>query len=310
MDNVQPNVQLYVVPGHYKNKYEVSEIDGGITKLDVIRVFGPDPKHEGMWLCDDGKSRTDSNILDNYELMNLAPSKEQMSEKSHLFRDFEEVVPPKQKPSQKIYTEKIPENLFKNDETINPEDINFPSVSIPILGSLEIAVIEKLNIEKYNADILDKFGDESLCKKPRNIQIILDIPFMYDLDSLRSTVKMLNLDEKTISDYLTKNMIDIVDIPSLLNNEIKNMLRDINYGNEQKTEIREYQVIHENSNNSIKPQKTNTEESSEIFLQEEVVMEINKNSETTKEAVVQKDLAPELTSGIEGIDKFLESYLG
>lgn len=267
--------QIYVVPGHYRNKYENSETEGGIPKLEVIRVYGPDPKREGFWICDDGKPRTDSNILDNYQLMDVVSSKENVANNSHLFYDFEPIEPPKKKQTPKItlvgaeVTEVF--KLFPEQESTEVIDVSkiFPNIQ-PININIDVAIIEKLNILTYNDSIVEKYGDVSLCKPVKNIEICFDIPFMYDLENLRKTVTMLNLDEKVISEYLTNRVLEVVDIKTLLNREITNMLTDINY--------------------SLKTEK---------------VQEFKKESQPEH----KEEIAPELSNGIENIDKYLSNYI-
>lgn len=284
--------QIYVVPGHYRNKYENSETEGGISKLDVIRVYGPDPKREGFWICDDGKPRTDSNILDNYQLMDVVSSKENVANNSHLFFDFEPIEPPKKKQTHKIAlvgteaTEAFklfPEqesaslkNVFDGAEVIDVSKI-FPNIQ-PININIDVAIIEKLNILTYNDSIVEKYGDVSLCKPVKNIEICFDIPFMYDLENLCKTVTMLNLDEKVISEYLTNRVLEVVDIKTLLNREITNMLTDMNY--------------------SLKTEKVQEfKKESQPELREEHQPEL------------KEEIAPELSNGIENIDKYLSNYI-
>lgn len=286
--------QIYVIPGHYRNKYEGGETEGGIPKLDVIRVYGPDPKKEGFWICDDGKSRTDSNILDNYQLMDLAPSKESASNNSHLFADFETIEPPKKKQHQPTVQPTVQPTI----EAITPAEVAetfklFPEQE-PI--NVDVAIIEKLNILTYNDSIIEKYGDTVLCKPIKNIGICFDIPFMYDLDNLRKTVTMLNLDEKVISEYLTNRVLDVVDIKSLLNREIINMLTDINYSlKTEKESISEHQQ---------EPQSENKPE----YMPEPYIQEPYPKIQIEPENQPQQEISPELSEGIENIGKYLAKY--
>lgn len=276
--------QIYVVPGHYRNKYENSETEGGISKLDVIRVYGPDPKREGFWICDDGKPRTDSNILDNYQLMDVVSSKENVANNSHLFFDFEPIEPPKKKQTHKIAlvgteaTEAF--KLFPEQESASLKNV-FDGAEV-----IDVAIIEKLNILTYNDSIVEKYGDVSLCKPVKNIEICFDIPFMYDLENLRKTVTMLNLDEKVISEYLTNRVLEVVDIKTLLNREITNMLTDINY--------------------SLKTEKVQEfKKESQPELKEEHQPELKEEHQPE----LKKEITPELSNGIENIDKYLSNYI-
>ena len=288
LNNLNNMGNNFVVIGHYRNNADTEPIDGSIPSVDILRVLGPDPKKEGFWICDGGISRRETYILENYSLI---PTEEQKKPiKNHLFKDFENLKNP-----EIIHTNY--DNIPQNIEVSNVQQINKytnPVIINPI--NVDIEIIEKLNIETYNKYIFDKYGDSSQFKKVRNIKLEFSVPFMYDIVNLRNTIKMLNLDEKEISNYLTEKVLESVDIKSLLSMEIRNMLTDINYDLNQSEVIIPEVIIPE----VIIP---------EVVKEPEIIIpEVVKEPEVIIPEVVTEN-SKKLNEGLLTISKYLSNYI-
>lgn len=222
-DNMEP---IYVVkPGHYVEK---STMDSD-TKT-IIRIIGPSKDREGYWLTEDKKEISEYLLQNDYVAMDTSPTDGNKNKKKgkDIFGDFKKVDVDVQQQEQPVVEHIIVETNINQPIQEQPEikkqpdSSNISNNKRNIELGFDINVIEKLNIDNINRKKKEKLGIEHGISKPV-ITIELPIEFNYDLEKLRQTIELLDLNETEIVNYIVSK-IDMSQIQMALFTEVQNII--------------------------------------------------------------------------------------
>ncbi len=237
-----------IIPGHYQSKDSFNS-----EKPDIMRLLGPDKNKEGYWINQDKKSIPEYELTENWILLDTSSNKEgkklppinifagigDVDDNETFFNS--ELNPPIAEDSSLKFT-KINEEL-----TIEPKREKTKKLSEEILKKVEIpfdiSIIEKINIDNLNKIAFDKFGIDKKFRKPI-INVNLPIEFNYDINKLRQTIDLLELDENIIINFLIEQL-DLNSIKPLLKSKIKEYLIKENEEIIQPNIVIEKQIIDE-----------------------------------------------------------------
>lgn len=207
----------FVIPGHYKHRDSPEIGENPESNIEIIRVLGEDPNKSDYFLLQDGRSLSEHNILDNYIPIQTAQTE-------------------KDKPN------KLPNNLLKGIGEIEVEKLtekNIVEERKPFSSNIEKEYLSKQNKAKEvltpNTDLVslntpeEEFTLQILKKLKQNqtstLQVTVNLEMPYDLNKLRESIELLNLDQKMISSYILHglNLFD-----SLENSVRESLVKKIN----------------------------------------------------------------------------------
>ena len=214
----------FIYPGFYENPDKSSD-----EKREIYKVLGPSER-EGYWKTSDvNVELSEYELLNSFVRLDIQPKQEAQSKnKSRLFADFEEI--PLQTLQTPIYHDQKPEETIHRvviDDSISNIRVDNhigADVIIPNPLSKDLEIIERLNIDACNAESFEKFGDSTILDSKPIINIEFETELNYNIDKLRTTIKLLNLDKTVIAEYLTKKIIEDQDIEYLIMEKVLEIL--------------------------------------------------------------------------------------
>lgn len=246
----------FIYPGFYENPNNSSE-----EKRDIVRIIGPSNTREDYWKTTDVHVEiSEYDLIHNYIRVDMHSKQDApVKDKSRLFADFEPIeVKPVQPahittPSHDTKTQETEYSNNFDDRLPNTGPvINIPgSDSYQILKRIEepfnadLEIIERLNIDRCNAESFEKYGDASALESKPSIVVEFEAELNYNIDKVRSTIKLLNLDNEIIAEYLTKKIIEEQDIEQLIFEKVLEMLEGSNIPS--KSELKELQSVFNDS---------------------------------------------------------------
>lgn len=256
MDN-----QIIIELGHYQEKSTL-----GSDKANIIKIIGPVPDRDGYWLTLDNQKIPEYILIENYVRLDISPTqKGNKKPNKKLFMGFEPVKEQNQNQNQNknknqnLNTQNVQDNSQiivkspssrENQEQIITSVPNGPTFKQEEIISKEHEyknILDKLNYTYINKQHIDKFGIPKT-KDTEKISITLDIEFPFDLEKVKQTSKLLELDFKKVSEYLLST-ITINNINKLIEEKIINLLEidEIKKVSEpiieQKTEIVDIPIV-------------------------------------------------------------------
>jgi hypothetical protein len=286
-----------LIPGHYKEKFSNTE------NPVIIKIVGPDPNNEGKYLSIEGKTYSESNLVENYIPLVTAPTeesfKQSLNKSKRLFGDFKPIT----EENAKIF-----ETIENHDKYDYVDNYQGPPVTETILETKIVQtpsfketqepeheyknILEKLNLTTINKQSQEKFGIPAT-KEKQTISLNLEIDLNYDIDKIKQTINILELDNKKVAEYLLSTIKLNTDILKLVGNEISKILtNEITKNDENKYPT--FQVIH---------QVEKVEETQVI----EPVIEIKNSSENEEILVVSEEDLIELDKKYEKLMSNLNS---
>jgi len=209
---------IIIIPGQYQLKSTI-----GTEKPEIIRIMGADVKHPDNWLTLDKKSIPSYVIENDYVRLDMIPNLEYAKKETpDIFGDFEAIeLNEIQTPLQ---TKQTPENTKTKFEIIKEEFSNENEIkNITILPESHISII----LKKINIDILNKkanFSKDEIKKPIINIEI--PITLNYEIDKLRATIDLMDLDINEVIDFIVNSTS--LNILPLLKQALKYELLNIN----------------------------------------------------------------------------------
>lgn len=282
MDN-----QIIIELGHYQEKSTI-----GSDKANIIKIIGPVPNKDGYWLTLDNQKIPEYILIENYVRLDIAPTqKGNKKPNKKLFMGFE----PVKEQNQNTNTQNVQDNsqiiVQSPSSKENQEKIITSVPDGPTFKQEEIIkeheyknILDKLNYTYINKQHIDKFGIPKT-KDNEKISITLDINFPFDLEKVKQTSKLLELDFKKVSEYLLST-ITINNINKLIEEKLINLLETT-----EPTEV-------------IKPPiESKTEINSEIITVPIIEPEIEPEIESKTEVNIV------LEEKISEIDKFLSNFI-
>lgn len=286
-----------ITVGHYQSKNSLNS-----DKADIIRIIGEDSTREGYWKTQDGKTIPGYDILENWIKLDTHSTKEGkklppinifdgLGDNSEIEEEFEQPTIHKVQPP-------IFEQELKFQEQLRQQNVS-PIIQEQIIQEqvpFDISILEKINIDNLNKKAYDAYGIENKFKKPI-IEIILPIVFNYDIDKLKQTIELLELDENIILDFLVKE-ITINTLRPLIKQRLKEKLLE-----EQNDLLGTF------TNNSTIYVPI-VEEKIELIKQpEDVIQKAQEKLLEKVNTVVEEKNKEILTVGINEVQKYLENYL-
>jgi hypothetical protein len=282
MDN-----QIIIELGHYQEKSTI-----GSDKVNIIKIIGPVPNKDGYWLTLDNQKIPEYILIENFVRLDIAPTqKGNKKPNKKLFMGFE----PVKEQNQNINTQNVQDNsqiiVQSPSSRENQEKIITSVPDGPTFKQEEIIkeheyknILDKLNYTHINKQHIDKFGIPKT-KDNEKISITLDINFPFDLEKVKQTSKLLELDFKKVSEYLLST-ITINNINKLIEEKLINLLE--------------------------------TTEPTEVIKQP-IEPKIEINSEISTVPIIKTEIEPEietktevniiLEEKISEIDKFLSNFI-
>jgi hypothetical protein len=269
--------------GHYQSKASI-----GSEKPDIIRIIGPSSKQENYWLTQDNKSIPSYELLENYIYLNTSPTKDKNKlPPLKIFAGIGEDTPEYDDNIQEeIIDNNIQEEIIDESNQIIEQKPKQIKIYKPKL-SFDISVLEKITVDSLNKKSMDKFGINKF-KKPL-LDISLEIEFDYDIDKLRQTIELLDLNENEILDYIVENNFDI----SLIRFLLKQRIKEILYTNEQ-VKTTDY----------IQPKVF------EKLVEEPELKQEPKEKPVEKIDITKIEKEEKLTTGINNIENYLKTIYG
>lgn len=223
------NSRIPVRPGHYQLK---STIGQDVEK--IIRIIGLDPEDPLIWIAMDGEKFTDHDLQTKYVPYHaIAYNGDKQTNTNHTkskifqgLKNSDEITIPNTPPTV-IRNEATQLSMFQ-EETLKleqkPINNNTPN---PVKTSLEEEILSKCLIVNINKDNFEKHGIETEVKPAfLNIDFNVDIP--YDIERLKKTSKLLDLDVKKISQVLTNHILQY-DIRNLIEYKVRMLLLEDDY---------------------------------------------------------------------------------
>ena len=218
---IKNNMESIITLGHYQSKDSLRS-----EKPDIIRILGPDQKRDGYWLTQDNKSIPSYELENNWIKIYTASSEKQtIKAPIDIFAgigEFSEVLENEVNYEQQIENPSNKESIITYSEKQIQKQIQKPIQKTEVKIPFDISIIEKINIDTLNKKAFDSLGIENKYKKPI-INIELPITFNYDIDKLKQTIELLELNENIIVDYLVSE-ISINNIQPLIKQELKKLL--------------------------------------------------------------------------------------
>lgn len=275
-----------ITPGHYKEKFSNTE------NPVIIKIVGPDPNNEGKYLSIEGKSYSESNLMENYIPLVTAPTeesfKQSLNKSKKLFGDFKPITEE---------NAKIVETIEKHDKYDYVDTYQNTSLIVDVIQENKIVqtpafkevqepeheyknILEKLNLTTINKQSQEKFGIPAT-KEKQTISLNLQIDLNYDIDKIKQTINILELDSKKVAEYLISTIKNNTDILKLVGNEISKILTNEITKNEEN----KYPVLHQVEKvekiQLIEPviEIKNSPKNTEILVTEEDLIELDKRYE-------------------------------
>ena len=191
----------FVIPGHYKHKDSPEIGENSESNIEIIRVLGEDPNKSDYFLLQDGRSLSEHNILDNYVPIQTAQTEKDKPNKlpNNLLAGIGET-------EAEILTEKVVTEERKpfssNIEKEYLSEIDKPS-------TIKNISLHNTPEEEFTIQILKKLKQQSTEKLV--VTVNLEIP--YDLNKLRESIELLNLDKRMISTHILHglNLFDVLE---------------------------------------------------------------------------------------------------
>lgn len=196
-NNNNNKMDIIIEKGHYQEKSSLNS-----DKSIIIRILGPDINKEGYWVTADGNSIPEYIIQENYVLLDTSPteSKQNKIKNKNIFKDFDKIKKPND------FNDGINENL-SSIETLNTTkniqpiiDKFIQQTTIEQNFNFDTELIEKLNIDKLNKLNFEKFGENKFNKQ--KIKFEIELEFNYDINKIKQTCELLDLDILSITKYL------------------------------------------------------------------------------------------------------------
>lgn len=263
-----------ITPGHYKEKFSNTE------NPVIIKIVGPDPNSEGKYLSIEGKSYSESNLLENYIPLLTAPSEERfkqsVNKSKKLFGDFKPITQENAKIVETIEKHDKYDYVDTYEEDQDLKEIIKEAKMVQTPSSREVQepeheyknILEKLNLTTINKQSQEKFGIPAT-KEKQTISLNLEIDLNYDIDKIKQTINILELDSKKVAEYLISTIKHNTDILKLVGNEISKILTN--------------EITKNTENNLIvkieKVEEKIEEKFEEILVTEEDLIELDKKYE-------------------------------
>lgn len=209
-----------IVKGFYQTKASLKS-----DSKEIIRIIGPDLTKLSNWKTIEGKSIPEYILEGEYVLLDMAPNKEAIinDEKKQktlksIFAGLEDIIDEDSDEDSDVggYEPPIKMNVKVSecDEDINviytppTQLIDFGKLKsqlvIPKVKEVEI-ILDKINIDKLNEKHFNKFGERPF--KKQTIEVKLPLELNFNIDKLKTTINLLDLDINIVIDILIKNCI-------------------------------------------------------------------------------------------------------
>lgn len=312
--------QIIIKPGHFQLKTSI-----GSDTAEIIRVLGPDKNREGYWITQDGHSIPEYIIAESYVALDTVAtmkdankkvpqsifagldqiSNQEETEQEDFTQNFDIHVP--LKPSKELKAKLVP--VEKNYSPFIKGDINEEEIK----PSFDITVLEKISIDNLNQKSFEMHGIEKYKKPIINIQIPIELN--YDLNKLKQTIDLLELDTNEILTYIIKN-IEIKPILNSLKTELEKLLSDkqINQSYDETINISKSNIpnLH-NSDNSIHRDKSvnvdnNIPNDNNIIEKNSIEIEQEKNSIENSTEINNSKQTIDIEKEIESVDKYIQTF--
>jgi hypothetical protein len=206
---------MIIRTGHYQTKASL-----GSDKPDIIRILGVDKEKTDAWKTADGRSIPSYIIEEDYVFLDTRPSAKapQNIPPKSIFSDFKPIEESAVIPVIAVDSS----NLLPNNPEIKHSGLNtFPIEENQIQINFDIAVLDKINIDVLNQKYFERHGVNKYVKPTLNITVPLTLD--YDIQKLKSTIELLDLDENVVFNYLVNNLS--VDINQLIKTQLMILLK-------------------------------------------------------------------------------------
>jgi hypothetical protein len=204
VNNTTSNITNIIRPGHYRLK---STLDSDTAK--IIRIMGQDPQNPNFWLTIEGERYSDYDIQSGWVFINTSHT-ESVPEKQNMQKVFKGLG------TSQETSDVIPAPSLPSEHSIITHHRE------PVKKTIEEEILTKCHIDTINKENFDKHGIETkLRSKSIDIDFSLEIP--YDIDRLKKTVKLLDLDVKRIAKFLTTQILQL-DISQIIEYSVCKLL--------------------------------------------------------------------------------------
>lgn len=211
--------------GHYQTKSSI-----GSERAEIVKIIGENKQRPGYWLTIDGESIPEYILVENYVPIVTSHSPEKQKQlPASLFEGLSEISDTDIIEDKN--SDKIPPQVFTKAQGNNLEEVqksieqNIPIQPKTVIKEVPInfdkSILDKLNIDKINKSHSAQFGELKYHEKPK-VTINLPIEFNYDLNKLKSTIALLELDTHDILNYLVSE-ISVDDIRRELKQQLFNI---------------------------------------------------------------------------------------
>lgn len=211
--------------GHYQTKSSL-----GSERAEIVKIIGENKQRPGYWLTIDGESIPEYILVENYVPIVTSHSPEKQKQlPASLFEGLSEISDTDIIEDKN--SDKIPPQVFTKAQGNNLEEVqksieqNIPIQPKTVIKEVPInfdkSILDKLNIDKINKSHSAQFGELKYHEKPK-VTINLPIEFNYDLNKLKSTIALLELDTHDILNYLVSE-ISVDDIRRELKQQLFNI---------------------------------------------------------------------------------------
>ena len=218
LNNTIYNMSLqFVIPGHYQSRSSESS-----DKKEIIRILGEDPNRANYWLTADKVSIPEYDILENWVNINTIPSEASKvkTPKKSLFEGLDFVFD--EPPQQEINYEYKPSQISEIP-VYRPKPINSNQEESEAHARPHIQPIFDKPQNPFIDELLSKLVKNNPINSDTQITISLNLNLGFDLNKLRNSIEILDLDKTEISKYIADKFITKDDLAKALIDQLSSI---------------------------------------------------------------------------------------
>jgi hypothetical protein len=187
--------------------------------------MGQDPHNSNFWLTIEGERYSDYDLQSGWVFLNTYHT-ENVPEKPDMKNVFKDLGTTPASLTPVPETTDFGSTQFNVISDIPPSLPHNHNESIEIVKkSIEEEILNKCHIETINKENFDKHGIETKLR-PKLVDIDLSIEIPYNIDRLKKSVKLLDLDVNKIAKILTKHILQL-NIGHIIEYRLYNLLLEL-----------------------------------------------------------------------------------